>query len=167
MPYATLEQLCKQYGYREISQLLCDEGDLLTQDMLLEAVAGDDLSQYTAEEQEAIASAINRANDAITRQSILMDSKIGVRYQLPLLPSAIAAAPLEECCLALSRAYLSDDSDNQAEVIEVGRTRWTKWLNDLSKDLSVIPNAIKITVGGSENRALSAKPTSGLNLENY
>ena len=166
MPYATLQKLCSHYGYRELSQLLCDENDLLTQDMLLEAVAGDDLTQYNADEQVAIANALNRANDALPRQSIFMDSKIGVRYQLPLSASAITSGPLEECCLALTRAYLADDSDNSAEIIENARKRWIKWLEDLAKDMSFIPNALKVSVGGTENKYLTAKP-SGLDLSNY
>lgn len=166
MPYATLQNLCSQFGYREISQLLCDESDLLTEEMLFEAVAGDDLSSYTVDEQAAIAAALNRANDGLTRQSLFMDSKIGARYQLPLSASAIAAAPLEECCLALTRAYLADDSDNSAEIIEAGRKRWITWLSDLAKDMSFIPNAAKVTTGGAQSKHLTATP-AGLDLSEY
>lgn len=167
MQYATLANLASQYGFREISQLLSDESDLLSEAMLIDAVAGNDLTAYTAAEQSAIADALSRANDALTRQSIFMDSKIGVRYQLPLTTVAIAAAPLEECCLALTRAYLSDDSDNTSQMIEGARTRWIKWLTDLAKDRSFIPNADKVTVGGSENAYLTKQPTGGLDLANY
>ena len=34
MPYATLQKLCSHYGYRELSQLLCDEDDLLTRNCI-------------------------------------------------------------------------------------------------------------------------------------
>ena len=165
--YATLQQLCNQYGYREIAELLCDEEGLLTQDMLIEAVAGDDLSLYTSAEQAAITAAVERANDAITRQGAYMNSKIGARYQLPLPAGAIADSPLEECCLALTRAYLADDADNSSQMIDGARTRWIKWLTDLAKDQTVIPGATRLGTGGTDNTYRTAKPASAVNFENY
>ncbi|TNC80708.1 MAG: hypothetical protein C9356_12470 [Oleiphilus sp.] len=165
--YATLQNLCTQYGYREISQLLCDEDSLLTEDMLRTAIAGGDLTVYTAEEQEDIAAAVNRGNDALTRQSALMDSRIASAYNLPLPATAIAASPLEECCLALTRAYLCDDSDNTSQVIEGSRTRWIKWLVDLASGQTVIPGGDRIGDGGIDKQFHSTAVSDRTDLSNY
>lgn len=164
--YATLTQLCTQYGYREVSQLLSDEDAPLTEQMLRDALANADVTSYTPDEQAVIAVGMNRGNDALIRQSNFMDSKIATRYQLPLSDSAVAAAPLEECCLALTRAYLCDDSDNSSPIIEGGRTRWIKWLTGLARDETVIPGAAKVAAGGTQNGYHTAKP-KGLDLSNY
>lgn len=167
MPYATLAELCRQYGYREISQLLGDESDLLTEDMLLEAVAGDDLSQYSNSEQVAIEAAVERAEDALEQQSNFMDSLIGVRYQLPLPVEAVAISPLRECCLALSRAYLADDADNLSETIDAARQRWTKWLNDLARDNAIIQNAPRVSAGASDSGFLTSPIPARTDLSSY
>lgn len=167
MAYANLAELCRQYGYREISQLLADESDQLTEDMLLEAVAGDDLSLYTNSEQVAIEAAVERAEDALERQSAYMDSLIGVRYQLPLPVEAVQISPLRECCLALSRAYLADDADNESETIDASRQRWVKWLNDLARDNAIIQNAPRVSAGASSGGYLTTPIPARTDLSAY
>jgi phage gp36-like protein len=135
--------------------------------MLVDYLAGDDLLLYTADEQGAIAAAVERAEDALERQSAFMDSLIGARYQLPLPLDAVAASPLRECCLALSRAYLADDADNMSQTIENARQRWIKWLNDLARDNAIIPNAPRVSVGASEDGYHTAAIPARTDLSSY
>jgi phage gp36-like protein len=144
MPYATAQQLAQQYGVEEISQLVSDEESLVSEQMLSDALAGNSLTGYTTDEQAAIARAMNRINQVLAMQSNFMDSRLALRYALPLpfTTDQVNASPLLECCLALSRAALSDDDENMTTLVEKERDYWRDWLSDIAKAKAIIPGLV-------------------------
>lgn len=163
--YATLSDLCQRFGHREIAELLCDEEALVTEELLRDAEAENDLGGYSANEQLAIVYAMARANVILDGQSDVMDSYIAARYQLPI--NDTAASALKEPCMALARFALADDSDNIDERIKLERDRWLKWLNQLKDDRVVLVGALKISEGGNVRGHHTAKIKSGVDFANY
>jgi len=169
--YATVENICTNYGYREISELLWDEENDITEILLRDAVAENDLSAYTQQEQNSIALAIARVNIMLQQQSNKIDTYVGSAYVLPLTIEVVDATPLQECCAALTRAVLSDDGDNLAKHILDERKHWLEWLKNLAKRDIVLPGAQRVPIDetgtGYDNRRLTKTPSSCIDFSNY
>ncbi len=162
--YATVAQLVERFGLNELAELLCDEEQLVT-DALLQAHLDGDVSGYSAEEQSAIAAAIQRAENALSKQSVYIDSKIASRYSLPL--NDPAALPVGECCLALTRAALTDDGTNISTKIKEERKHWRDWLDQLAKCDAVLPGENAVGTGGAVNGRHVGCMQSGIDWGTY
>ena len=158
MAYATLLQLIEAYGHSEVTELLCDEEQLVTE-IVLQAKVDDDISGLTTEEQAAVNAAWARAENVLSRQSIFIDSKIGIRYNLPL--AAPESTPVGECCLGLTRAALADDGDNISTTIKEERKHWRAWLDDVGSGKALLTGETQGSIGGTTNgRHVADIPTS-------
>lgn len=164
MAYATLEQMIERFGLEEMSQLLVDEQDLLTGE-LLQAALNDSVSSYSDQEQSAATYAINRADTIVDQQSDVMNTKLGTRYLLPL--NRPDNGSIIECCLALSRAALSDDSSNISKLIMAERDNARKWLRDISESKAHLPDERSHKSGGAEKKYHTRQPRSSVNWEFY
>ena len=164
MSYATLEQLIERFGLEEMTQLLADEHDLLTEE-LLQAALNDSASSYSSQEQEAATQAIDRADAIISQQSDVMDTKLGARYLLPLMNPDNGS--IVECCLALSRAALSDDSTNISKLILSERADAKKWLKDIAENKAHLPDERSRKSGGAEKKCHTRRPKSSVNWRAY
>jgi len=51
MPYASAQQLVEYYGLTEISQLVSDEESLISEELLRDALAGNDLDEDYSDEE--------------------------------------------------------------------------------------------------------------------
>lgn len=167
MTYATLQQLCEAYGFGDIAELLCDENALITEALLRDAVAEQDLASYSSEEQTAVLDALIRANQILNRQSVFIDSKLANNYHLPLPDSARDNTPVVECCLALARAALADDGDNLSETLTAERKHWRNWLNDLAAGRAVLPGVARIASGGARQQRKTAAVSSSVDWSAY
>lgn len=132
MSYATPTQYLAKFGLAEATQLLADEQQLLTEQLLLDALAGTWTGTPSAEEQAAGTAAAARLVRELEVQSNVMDGYLRVAVTLPLADAAANAGALEDCCMALTRRGLADDSDNLTELVEKAALRWTAWLKDVA-----------------------------------
>ena len=164
MPYATINQLIEAYGHAEVAELLCDEEQLVTE-TTLQAKVDDDITGLSAEEQTAINTAWARGENILARQSVFIDSKIGIRFTLPL--SDPSATPVVECCLALSRAALADDGDNISTTIKEERKHWRAWLNDIASGNALLTGETQGSIGGTVNGHHCAPIPSAVDWDSY
>jgi phage gp36-like protein len=134
--YATPTQYLAKYGKDEALQLLADEEQLLTRTLLLDAIAvaagGAWSGSPTAEEMQAGVDALERLTRALLNASNLMDGYISTVYTLPLTLTPALAGTLEDCCLALTRCALADDSDNATERMDKTCDAKLAWLRDVA-----------------------------------
>lgn len=169
--YTTVEQLMHAMGRFELAQLLADEEQLISVDLLTDAVIGDSsaLDSYSDEERAAVATALARAETAITEQSDLMDGYLARRYRLPLTDAERAGAnQLRSCCNALVRIALADDPANSTDRMDAERKYWNSWLKQVAEGKTLLPGIAAISAGsGQDQRCHTAKPSSAIQWDNY
>lgn len=161
MPYATPEQFIQSYGLEETVQLLADEEKLLTVQLLKDALAGSWTGSPTQDEQDAALAAVARFNRKLETQSNMMDGYLRPAVMLPLSPQDANAGTLEECCLALVRCALSDDSDNMTEQMAGCCKDWRAWLRDIAN------GKVKLAGAGGEVVPQSGGTRTGRTKSNY
>ncbi|WP_431511655.1 phage protein Gp36 family protein [Variovorax sp. DAIF25] len=150
MPYATPARFIESYGLEETVQLLADEEQLLTAQLLKDALAGSWTGSPSQEEKDAALSAVARCTRKLETQSNFMDGYLRPAVVLPLSPEDANAGTLEECCLALTRCALADDPDNSTEAMTDCCKGWRAWLGDIAKG--------KVKLAGANGQAV---PQSG------
>lgn len=123
--YATPARFIQEYGLGETTQLLADEQQLLTSDLLLGALAMVFTGTPTAEEVAAANAAAARLNGKLASISNFMDGYLGAA-------AGTASGTLEECCVALTRCGLADDADNATERMDKCCDTWRTWLKDVA-----------------------------------
>ena len=135
MPYATPQRFIQEYGLDETTQLLADEQQLLTSQLLTDALSVALGGAWTGTPSAAEQAAANAAKDRITRKlqtvSNFMDGYLRGAVTLPLSVNDANAGTLEECCIALVREGVADDSDNVTERMVDIADRWRVWLKDV------------------------------------
>lgn len=132
MPYATPAQFIAKFGLDETVQLLADEQRLLTAQLLQDAMAGVWTGAPSQAEQDAAAAALARLLRELRNQSNTMDGYLRSAVTLPLAEGDANAGTLEDCCLALARCGLADDSDNATERMSKTCDTWRAWLRDVA-----------------------------------
>lgn len=153
--YATPEQYIARYGLDEAVQLLADEERLLTKQLLTDRVSGYWTGNPTGPEKEAAAAALTRLKRQITVSANFMDGYLRSAVTLPLSPDDANATTLEDCCLALARCGLADDSDNATERMDECCKTWRAWLRD------VAAGKIQLVTQSGAAPAASAKVRTG------
>jgi phage gp36-like protein len=131
MAYATPQRFIQEYGLDETTQLLADEQQLLTSQLLTDALAGSWTGTPSAAEQAAANAAKDRIMRKLVTVSNFMDGYLRGAVTLPLSVNDANAGTLEECCIALVREGVADDSDNVTERIVDIAARWRAWLKDI------------------------------------
>jgi len=132
MTYATPTLFIQKFGLQETLQFLQDEEGLLTEQLLKDALAGTWTGTPSAEEQAAATAALARITRQMAVTSSLMDGYLLSAVQLPLAAGDVNAGVLEDCCLALARCGLADDSDNATDRMDDCCKTWRAWLRDVS-----------------------------------
>jgi phage gp36-like protein len=133
MPYATPQQVIQNYGLKEITQLLTDEQNLLTEQLLTDAIAGAWTGDPSAEDIAAAEAALERFTRKIETVSNFMDTYLQRAVTLPLSADDANIGTLNECCMALVRCGLSDDPDNATDRMDECCDKWRTWLKDVAK----------------------------------
>lgn len=167
--YSSLANYAAAFGQLELFQLLADEQPLLSEQLLADFLDGNFPGAYTADEQAAMLACEQRVNTALTQASLLMDSYIATRYQLPLATQVIEQNPLGQCANALARAMLADDANNQTDTMEKAQSRWLKWLEQLAKGQVVLQGGSTTSdnTGEQPQNYLTAKLPSGIDWGRY
>lgn len=157
MPYATATAYLQKFGLAEATQALADEEKLLTEQLLKDAIAvaggGAWTGDPTDDEKAAATDALARLERQIAVTSNFMDGYLRAAVTLPLVD--VDATVLQDCCLALVRCEVNDDSDNATERMDEAGKAWRKWLQDVQcgrVTLSgaggeVLPSAGRVRVG--------------------
>ena len=152
MPYATPAQVIAEYGLKEVTQLLSDEQQLLTEQLLLDAIAVAAGGAWTGNpsqlEKDAANAALARFNRKLDTQSSFMDGFLRSAVSLPLTAGDANTGTLNECCMALTRCGLSDDPDNATERMDDCCATWRKWLRDVANGVVSLVNSAGQEVPG-------------------
>lgn len=164
MNYATPPQFISRYGLTEATQLLADEQQLLTAQLLTDAIAveagGDWTGTPSADEMAAAQAALARLERQLSTSSRFMDSYLRAAVTLPLAPDDANSGTLEECCSALARCGLADDSDNATERMDKCCDGWRAWLKDVAMGrVQLVTDAG--TTPASSGGARSGQATTG------
>lgn len=130
--YATPQQYIDKFGLAEAVQLLADEEHLLTSRLLLDRINGIWTGTPTGPEKDAATAALARLKRQIAVSANFMDGYLRSAVTLPLSPNDANATTLEDCCLALARCGLADDSDNATERMDECCKTWRQWLRDVA-----------------------------------
>ena len=166
MPYATPQRFIQEYGLDETTQFLADEQQLLTNQLLSDALVGSWTGTPSAAEQAAA----NAAKDRITRKlltiSNFMDGYLRSAVTLPLSPADANAGTLEDCCVALTRCGLADDADNATERMDKVGDQWRTWLKDVQAGRANLVNTVGEEVP-SRGRVRTGQAVSGFNWDGY
>ena len=131
MPYATPTQYLAKFGLDEAAQLLADEQRLLTAALLQDAISGTWTGTPSQAEQDAATAALARLTRQLTVSSSFMDGYLRSAVDLPLAAGDANAGTLEDCCMALARCGLADDSDNATTRVDECCKTWRAWLKDI------------------------------------
>jgi phage gp36-like protein len=83
----------------------------------------------------AATAALARLERQIVTTSNTMDGYLRSAVSLPLAAEDANAGTLEDCCLALVRCGLADDSDNATERSDECCKQWRTWLKDVARGL--------------------------------
>lgn len=152
MPYATPTQYTAKFGLEEAVQFLADEQNLLTAQLLRDAINGTWTGSPSQAEKDAATESLARLLRQLTNSSNFIDGYLRAVVTLPLAPDAAAAGTLEDCCLALTRCGLADDPDNATERMDRCCDTWRTWLKDIAA------RRVQLVVGGDSGEV---PPASG------
>jgi phage gp36-like protein len=151
MPYATAAAYLQKFGLAEATQALADEESLLTEQLLKDAMAVAEGGAWTGDpteaEQAAAVSALERLERQLAVTSNFMDGYLRAAVTLPLADADVTV--LEDCCMALVRYELHDDSDNATERMDEAAKRWCAWLRDVQ--------AGRVTLSGAGGEAVPSR----------
>lgn len=168
MPYATPLQVIAEYGLKEITQLLTDEQALLTEQLLLDAIAVAAGGAWTGvpsqADKDAANAALARLNRKLVTVSSTMDGYLRNAVTLPLAGDDANSGTLNECCMALTRCGLADDPDNATELMLSGCDSWRVWLKDVSRGVVQLVNPSGQTVAG-KSRIRTGQAVSDFNWD--
>lgn len=170
MPYATASQFTQKFGLDETVQLLADEQNTLTSLLLTDAIAVSLGGAWTgspaqADKDVAIA-CLARLNRQLVVSSNFMDGYLRSAVTLPLAAGDANAGVLEDCCLALVRYGLADDSDNATERMEKAFEQWRSWLKDVQAGRAELVSSTGEAVP-SKGRVRTGQAASGFNWESF
>lgn len=158
MPYATATKYLQRFGFEEGRQLLADEQNLLTAQLLKDVLAGTWTGTPSAEEQAAATDAKDRLEHQLTIQSNFMDGYLRSVATLPLPADSADAGTLEECCLSLTRAGIADDCDNATDRIDAAAKQWRDWLRDVQRgNVQLVGTSGEAAPSGGRVRSGQAK----------
>jgi len=158
MPYATPTHFIAKFGLAETVQLLADEEQLLTAELLLGSIAGAWTGASSAAEQAAATAALARLVTELQVASNFMDGYLRAVVTLPLAEDDANAGTLQTCCLALARVGLADDPDNATERMDKAAETWRAWLKDIAaRRVQLVTPAGDTPTGTASVRAGQAK----------
>lgn len=131
MIYATATQLLQWFDAQEIAQLATPRRYSVVDAELLELTASSgDRSAYNDLEIEAADATLVVINEALTAGTMIINSYVGQRYDLPLAQSQIDASPIPRHCGNIARYELTDDKEVEAIT---GRYKGAlQWLRDIA-----------------------------------
>lgn len=170
MPYATALLYIQKFGLEETTQALADEQNTLTALLLADAISvslGGAWTGTPAQADKDVANAcLARMNRQLLVSSNFMDGYLRGAVTLPLAAGDANAGVLEDCCLALVRFGLADDSDNATERMEKAFEQWRSWLKDVQAGRTELVGATGEAVP-SKGRVRTGQAVSGFDWGSF
>ena len=153
MAYATPAQYVQAFGLSEALQMLQDEEQTLTPEALQAGLAA--LAAGAAVVDDTAAASLERLQAKLDNTSNLMDGYLRSAVTLPLSAGQLLGT-LQECCLALTRCLLADDSDNATERMDKCCDNWRAWLKDVAAGkVKLVDSDGEELGGGSSGRVVT------------
>lgn len=153
MAYATPAQYVQAFGLSEALQMLQDEEQTLTPEALRAGLAA--LAAGAAVVDDTAAASLERLQAKLDNTSNLMDGYLRSAVTLPLTTGQLLGT-LQECCLALTRCLLADDSDNATERMDKCCANWRAWLKDVAAGkVKLVDSDGEELGGGSSGRVVT------------
>lgn len=153
MAYATPAQYVQAFGLSEALQMLQDEEQTLTPEALQAGLAA--LAAGAAVVDDTAAASLERLQAKLDNTSNLMDGYLRSAVTLPLTTGQLLGT-LQECCLALTRCLLADDSDNATERMDKCCDNWRAWLKDVAAGkVKLVDSDGEELGGGSSGRVVT------------
>lgn len=153
MAYATPAQYVQAFGLSEALQMLQDEEQTLTPEALQAGLAA--LAAGAAVVDDTAAASLERLQAKLDNTSNLMDGYLRSAVTLPLTTGQLLGT-LQECCLALTRCLLADDSDNATERMDKCCANWRAWLKDVAAGkVKLVDSDGEELGGGSSGRVVT------------
>lgn len=153
MAYATPAQYVQAFGLSEALQMLQDEEQTLTPEALRAGLAA--LAAGAAVVDDTAAASLERLQAKLDNTSNLMDGYLRSAVTLPLTTGQLLGT-LQECCLALTRCLLADDSDNATERMDKCCDNWRAWLKDVAAGkVKLVDSDGEELGGGSSGRVVT------------
>ncbi len=132
MVYATVADLCRWFGYKEVSEISGqDDVALIDTELFREVVDGYSSGAWTADQVEAANQALQRIETALADASRLADGYLAARYTLPLTEDVIAASALPRIVGDLVHAMLFSDQD--VKIVTSRQDKALRWLESVSR----------------------------------
>lgn len=165
MPYANAARYCEEFSYSEARTQLRDEGGLLTAELLRVVVAGAAWPGGASLEAQAVATAaLQRLERKLVNVSNIMDGYLRAAVALPVPQSVELLGTLEECCLALARDELANDSGESTDLIVKRADRWRLWLRDVAaKKVTLVQADGTVADSTGSGRVVTGQPGSHYN----
>lgn len=165
MTYATAARYCEEFSYPEARTQLRDDQGLLTAELLRVAVAGTAWPAGTTPEAQAVATAaVERLVRKLGNVANIMDGYLRAAVTLPVPQSVELLGSLEECCLALARDELANDSGESTDLITKRADRWRLWLRDVAaKKVSLVQADGTVAESTGSGRVVTGQPGSAYN----
>lgn len=164
--YIGVTDLLERYGTKEIIKRTDRTmPHKVTPELMEAAAAGEDLSAWTPEQQEAVADAIRLAEIAASDATDLINGYIASRYMLPL---ATVPGVLIRLCSEVARYNLYDDAPTKE--IQERNSATLKTLRDMADGrlslgvdkLGAAPQTSQSAVMVSDGRVFGRESTKGL-----
>lgn len=138
--YASVVQYLNEFGIDEATQLLADEQDLLSVELLQARLVGN-TAGHSVEQKAVLDKALARLEAMLNQQSHYINGFIRKKVRLPLAQADADKTPLAACCMNLTRMQLMDDADNATDEMHKRVARWDKWLRDIANGHVVLFDA--------------------------
>ena len=153
MAYATPAQYAQAFGLSEALQMLQDEEHTLTPEALQAGLVAIAAGAVVAD--AVAAAALARLQAKLDNTSNLMDGYLRAAVTLPLTAGQLLGT-LQECCLALTRCLLADDTDNATERMDKCCDNWRAWLKDVAAGkVKLVDSDGEELGGGSSGRVVT------------
>jgi phage gp36-like protein len=133
MSYATPQNLLQWYGGKELAQTATPDDLVIVPAQLMRlTIDGGNRDAFSQEEIASADSALERITAALAEATLLIESYISRRYELPITENVVQASPLPRSCGAMARRLLYDDAVPQE--VENRYEHTLGWLRDLANN---------------------------------
>lgn len=160
MAYATPADYVQAFGIEEARLRLLDEERALTAEAFAAGLEAIEKGEPVTD--EVAARALARLTRKLDNASNYMDGYIGNAATLPLTGIAQGMiGALQECCLALTRCAISDDTDNATERMDKRCDTWRTWLKDVAAGkVKLVDAAGDVPAGGGGKVLIGSAPSA-------
>ncbi|MBF0193484.1 MAG: DUF1320 family protein [Magnetococcales bacterium] len=133
MSYATPQNLLRWYGAKELAEIATPDDLVAVPAQLMRlTIDGGNRDAFSQEEMLSADKGLERITAALSEATLLIESYISRRYELPITDTDVAASPLPRSCGTMAQRLLYDDAVPQE--VEKRYEQALGWLRDLANN---------------------------------